>query len=554
LNLIIKISTIFQLIKPHRAYFTSILILDFIQIFLDFFSIALLIPVLNSISNDLIYEFNYWGLDYSIKLIYILIFLIILVLLKNIIKIYSQILKTKLIGKVRNLWSGKLIRYMYYADYREYIIKNTAENMNFLVTESNRASINFVAIIEIIKMIIISAVSFITILFYFPIFLFLTICIIFIILYVFNILNLLNTYELGRDVIKSNKSIMYFFNIFNHLIIFSKLNGINSFFINHSSKLINRYINLRLSLEKKELLQRGIFELLIALIFVSFIAFDIFFGRNISVNNTEFIIFMIVAILRLTTYFNFFISMGRKFITTLPTFEKIFFSISTHKNIKKTYKPLALCKQLPKKIDKIQLHDISYQINNNIILDNFSYSFQAGRITHIRGKSGSGKSTLIHIILNLLTPDKGNVYLDSDLISDFNEKKYWEYISYLQQENELPFSSVNKNITLGKKYNKSLFNKLLKIFNISKFIDKDLEDFSKNISSGEKQRIRLVQTLLTNKNIIILDEPTNFLNESYSKALYDYLESIKSNKIIIIISHDNYINENSDLLDLDKSY
>jgi len=144
--------------------------------------------------------------------------------------------------------------------------------------------------------------------------------------------------------------------------------------------------------------------------------------------------------------------------------------------------------------------------------------------------------------------------LDSDLISDFNEKKYWEYISYLQQENELPFSSVNKNITLGKKYNKSLFNKLLKIFNISKFIDKDLEDFSKNISSGEKQRIRLVQTLLTNKNIIILDEPTNFLNESYSKALYDYLESIKSNKIIIIISHDNYINENSDLLDLDKSY
>ncbi len=106
--------------------------------------------------------------------------------------------------------------------------------------------------------------------------------------------------------------------------------------------------------------------------------------------------------------------------------------------------------------------------------------------------------------------------------------------------------SIRNNILFGSEYNLFLENKALKESNLYSLIDnfKDgLETIvghsGNNISGGQKQRISIARAIYNNKNFIILDEPSTFLDSKSKTVLFDTLKKIKGKSTILIISHDD---------------
>lgn len=179
----------------------------------------------------------------------------------------------------------------------------------------------------------------------------------------------------------------------------------------------------------------------------------------------------------------------------------------------------------------------SYDGYKNII-ENFNYDIMNKDKIMVIGKSGSGKSTLFKLLNKAYKIDNGMIYVSNTDINDLNIN---DYLTYVSQDEKLFNDSIYNNIVLN---NDNNIDEVLKITGINEVLkNKNLNIYSvieedgSNLSRGEKQRIIVARALLRNKNIIVLDESLNGLEE------YDEYEIMKnilkkfSDKTIIYISH-----------------
>ena len=205
-------------------------------------------------------------------------------------------------------------------------------------------------------------------------------------------------------------------------------------------------------------------------------------------------------------------------------------------------------------INKIEVKNLSFSYDStNTLIKNFSYKFNKGKIYSIIGSNGSGKTTLIDLILGLInTTLTGEIFYDQNNINDLDmyliRKKL---VAFVSQEPYLIVDTIYNNFTYNLNYiDQDNLNKLLIEFNLKEKIDSFpkkyntiINDNIKNLSGGERQKIALINAILSNTDILILDEPTSALDQKSNNVLKNILKEIKYNKIIIIISHDeNFYN------------
>ncbi len=199
---------------------------------------------------------------------------------------------------------------------------------------------------------------------------------------------------------------------------------------------------------------------------------------------------------------------------------------------------------------KINLTNISYAYpNKNLeILKNFNLEIGKSEIIGIKGTTGSGKSTLLKIILGLLKPKNGKILIDGiDLYQDNAINLWYDKLSYVPQSIYLLDESIKKNILLGVdegEENKNLYDeaKNISLSNefINKFSDQDHTLVGENglkLSGGQKQRLGIARAIYQQKEILVLDEATNSLDENTEKAILDNILKIKNKPTIIFVSH-----------------
>lgn len=189
-------------------------------------------------------------------------------------------------------------------------------------------------------------------------------------------------------------------------------------------------------------------------------------------------------------------------------------------------------------------------------LNSINLKILSNTIFGITGKSGSFKSTFIKLINGLLVPISGKIIIGDNIINKkkiFNKDLLNEIIGYVPQDCLEMFTHrkvrdelINIFKYKNKKFNQNNLNEYFDMFNMDKsLLDKEID----NLSNGEKKLVFLISILILDTDILILDEPTTYLDSKNIKILERLLKNLKNNynKTIIVVSKDvEFINRISD--------
>ena len=196
----------------------------------------------------------------------------------------------------------------------------------------------------------------------------------------------------------------------------------------------------------------------------------------------------------------------------------------------------------------IILKNINFQYDGSKkILDNFNFTINKGENVAIIGSSGKGKSTLIDLLIGLLEPTEGSIYVDKKKIESKNVNDWRSKISHVPQEYFIIDDTIASNIafTLDKR-NIDKDNLILaaKISELHDFImslpnqyETQVGEEGSLLSGGQRQRLAIARALYKKKDILILDEATSALDFKLEELLINNINSSLPNITLIIITH-----------------
>lgn len=196
------------------------------------------------------------------------------------------------------------------------------------------------------------------------------------------------------------------------------------------------------------------------------------------------------------------------------------------------------------------VQDLSFAYDKNLVLRKLNFEISKGKITTLMGSNGCGKSTLLQIISKNLTPNSGAVYLGNQSLTNISLKQYATKVAIVHQYNTAPEDIVVEQLvrygtTPYHKFNMSKEEKdlddqkveqAMKITGTTRFKDKPVQ----SLSGGQKQRVWIAMALAQGTKILLLDEPTTYLDVRYQLQILRLVRQLnqKCGITIIMVLHD----------------
>jgi len=185
----------------------------------------------------------------------------------------------------------------------------------------------------------------------------------------------------------------------------------------------------------------------------------------------------------------------------------------------------------------LEIKNYNKKIKEKVILDNINLKLKSGNVYGFYGRNGSGKTMLFRAISTLIYPTSGDILIDkkSIIYDDYDLSNIGilledpGFYSYLNG-----FDNLSMLYEINNKKNPEHINSILKMVGLDKYKKKKYKEYS----LGMKQKLRIAQALMENQQLIILDEPTNGLDEKSIENIRKIILSLKKeNKLILLASH-----------------
>ena len=197
-------------------------------------------------------------------------------------------------------------------------------------------------------------------------------------------------------------------------------------------------------------------------------------------------------------------------------------------------------------IKTITIENVSFRYGNRQkVLDEINLTLRSGEKIGIVGKSGSGKTTLAKLLLGFYKPESGVVKINGKEIEEISLNMLRKEIAYISSDPFLFSDTVLNNLKVSalNVSEKEIF-KICKLCKVDEFVQKMpygyntyLNENGKNLSTGQRQRIAIVQALLKKPSVIILDEAIGNFEIKMGKRIKEIIYEINPKAISIIITH-----------------
>ena len=188
----------------------------------------------------------------------------------------------------------------------------------------------------------------------------------------------------------------------------------------------------------------------------------------------------------------------------------------------------------------IEINNLNKYFKNTYAVKNINFKISKGKTIGLLGPNGCGKSTTIGMMLGLIKPTSGSVFINGENIEN-NRTNLLEKMNFISPYIELPKKlTVKENLKVyGKLYGiKDLNNKILELMEVLNLVEFENKKTGE-LSSGQKNRVSLAKALINDPEILLLDEPTASLDPDVGDYVRGIIENfvLKNNSTVLLASH-----------------
>lgn len=207
----------------------------------------------------------------------------------------------------------------------------------------------------------------------------------------------------------------------------------------------------------------------------------------------------------------------------------------------------------------LEIDNLTFRHSEQFGLEQMTATIPYGKMTSIMGPNGSGKSTMLRLLAKLIVPQQGTVYVQGQPLSSLKTKRIAQLMSMLPQTQEYPHDlTVRDLVTYGRLPHRKWYEKL-------RSEDRDVIDWAieatklaafqyrqvASLSGGERQRAWIAMTLAQQTGILLLDEPTTYLDIAHQLEVFDLVRQLcrSLRMTVVMVLHDiNHAARYSDYL------
>ena len=261
-----------------------------------------------------------------------------------------------------------------------------------------------------------------------------------------------------------------------------------------------------------------------------------------SLDKIDFSAFLISVILLMSSYGPVIAlsNLSSNLLQTLASGERVLSLLAEEPELKDVESAVDL-----KEVSCIDVENVNFAYGEEQILSDVCLSVKKGEILGIHGRSGSGKSTLLKLLMRFYDPKLGSIKINGETLPNINTRSLRDNMAYITQQTYIFNETIEENIRLARR--DATLEEIMEaakkasihdfILSLPEGYQTKMTELGGNLSDGEKQRIGIARAFLHNAPIILLDEPTSNLDSLNEAMILKSLLNVKSEKLIILVSH-----------------
>ncbi|OUE30862.1 Multidrug resistance ABC transporter ATP-binding and permease protein [Clavibacter michiganensis] len=194
---------------------------------------------------------------------------------------------------------------------------------------------------------------------------------------------------------------------------------------------------------------------------------------------------------------------------------------------------------------RLEFRDVEFAYDTRPVLRGFSMTAEPGDMTALVGPSGAGKSTTFSLLERFYDPRSGSILLSGTDVRDYSRSSIRALISYVAQDAPVLAGTLRDNLTMGEvdASDEECWSALDRV-RLSTWarshrlgLDMEVGDGGTLLSGGERQRLAIGRALVSQRQVLLLDEPTSSLDSRNEHALQEVLQDVAQDRTLVIIAH-----------------